>query len=599
MPSFGRPHQWTGAAALAGLALASIAAGDQVLSLQVREQAVGDVHLAEVINGKQVMIRLRSKSGSPRARAEKAAEALQGAAVAQFSPPTFSMTAAEEGVVVRANGAAVVVADPETARLAHLTPEALAASWLKAIRAAFKDPYLALDGDASVLVPVGESRYLRYGGPLGKGLRAETAVADVATVRIDAAARKVVVAGRGPGAATGVLHAGRLAIRLDIRAKKWAAVIRPAASATLTGNSHGDGLARRVAMNAALCGVTAEPGADVTVVAVDGADPSFSVMVAASGSDYLDVKRSVSVAIRRVPPPGIEPVDVLVSNLPERIPSRGCLMREQIDASRPVRLLYHHVNSSDEALLFVVRVVNPGPTCGIVHVALGEAGPNNDELMTGHCAAKRYWEQMLTGSGYQLTVPPGYAADIVRAPVTQGEIVSGLGTIIPLSPAPLYLEIRAEAVGATNRWLELASGKANEEPKLTNFRFGARKTVEVEHQIGGKWTFVTIGRDGSVSQGGVQLAGDYGVLHEIDLGLQNPNPTPGQAEIVVRASGGLMRGLFLIDGVLHETGILRGFNEEVLTKEQVGPHDGRIIRIQTVPESASNYPVHLIVRSTS
>jgi hypothetical protein len=586
--------------AVTGLVLASVARSDQLLTLKVSEPTVPGVRVAEVLRGKQALIRLRSKTGSQRARAETAAEALLEAAVAEFAPPLLSVATLENGEAeVRARGRAIVTADQETAKLAATTPQALAAGWVRAIQLALKDPYLALSGDGSLVVPVGESRHVRYGGPLGKALRVESAAASIATLKVDAAAHKIVIHGLAPGPATGILRAGRLEVPLAIRAMNWAAVIRPSASATLTGTRHSEELARKVAINAALCNVTPQPGADVSVASVEGADPSFSVTVAANGPNCLEIRKPVAVAVRRGAAPGIQPVDVLVSNLPERIPSRGCLMREQIDASRPVRLLYHHVNSSDEALLFVVRVVNTSHQCGTAHVALGEAGPNSDELMTGHTAAKRYWEQMLAGSGYHLTVPPGYASDIVRTPVANGEIVSGLGTITPLSPTPLYLEIRAEFVQAPGRWLELAPDKLSESPKLTNFRFGARKAVEVEHQIGGKWTFITIGRDGSVSQGGVQLAGDYGVLHEIDLGLVNPNPTPGQAEIVVRASGGLMRGLFLIDDVLHETGILRGFNEEVLTKEQVGPNEGRIIRIQTIPESASNYPIHIVVRSTA
>jgi len=589
-----------GILALALMAVAPPSLADRLVVMKTREAALGGIHVAEVLCGGQVVVRLRSKTASVRARADRAAEALSTALLAGLARPDLSVAAApNDEAAVRAGATTIVVADRETAKLSSSTPAALAAAWVKGIRAALKEPYLAIGGDTSLLVPIGESRYLRYGGPLGRTLRAESSAPDVARVAVEAAERRLSFSGASRGVAIGTLHAGRADLTLQIEAKKWAAVIRASATGTLTGRAHAEDLARRVVANAALCGVTPEPGAGVEVTSIEGADPTYSVTVVASGEEYIEAKRAVSVSIRRTQPPDSQPIDVLVSNSPERIPSRGCLLREQIDATRPVRLLYHHLNASDEPLLFVIRVTNTGRECGTVHVSLGEAGPDVDELSTGHAAAKRFWEQLLSGSGYLLQVPPGCASDIVRTLIPRNAIVSGLGTITPLTPGPLYLEICAERPQSVNRWLELTPEKLPEAPKLTNFRFGAAKVIEAEHQIGGKWTFITIGREGSVSDAGHQLAGDYGVLHEVAIGLVNPTPNPGKVEITVRASGGLMRGFFLIDGVLHETGVLRGFNEEVLTKEEVPPNGGRILRLLTMPESASNYPIHLVVRSTT
>ena len=586
--------------ALALVALAQASLADRLVVIQTREAVVGGVHVAEVLCGGQVVIRLRSRTAAPRARADRAADALSAALLARFARPDLSVTPTpNEEAAVRAGGTTIVVADRETAKLSNSTAPALAAGWVKAIRAALKEPYLALGGDTSILVPIGESRYLRYGGPLGKTLRAASSAPDVARVAVEATQRRLSVSGASRGAAIGTLHTSQVAVTLRIEAKKWAALIPASATGTLTGQVHAEDLARRVVANAALCGVAPEPGADVEVTSIEGAEPTYSVTVVASGEEYIEAKRAVAVAIRRAQPPDRQPVDVLVSNSPERIPSRGCLMREQIDATRPVRLLYHHLNASGEPLLFVIRVTNTGRECGTVHVSLGEAGPDVDELSTGHAAAKRFWEQLLSGSGYLLQVPPSCASDIVRTPIPSNTIVSGLGTITPLTPGPLYVEICAERPQAVNRWLELTPEKLPETPRLSNFRFGASKVIEAQHEIGGKWTFITIGREGSVSDAGHQLAGDYGVLHEVAIGLVNPTPNPGKVEITVRASGGLMRGFFLIDGVLHETGILRGFGEELLTKEEVPPKGGRIMRLVTMPESASNYPIHLVVRSTT
>ena len=146
-------------------------------------------------------------------------------------------------------------------------------------------------------------------------------------------------------------------------------------------------------------------------------------------------------------------------------------------------------------------------------------------------------------------------------------------------------------------WVEPLRPEDYASPRLTTFRFGAKKVVELKHEIGGAWTLFSLGKEGSTNDAGTHLAGDYGVLHEIDLEVTNSQPQTGFAEMDVRASGGVMRGLFLIDDVLHVTPLLVGTQQERVLKLEVPSGETRRVRIETIPESASNYPVHLVVHS--
>jgi hypothetical protein len=58
-----------------------------------------------------------------------------------------------------------------------------------------------------------------------------------------------------------------------------------------------------------------------------------------------------------------------------------------------------------------------------------------------------------------------------------------------------------------------------------------------------------------------------------------------------------MRGLFLVDGVLHETDMLVGSQQEQIRRIDIPAGATRRVRIETIPESASNYPVQLVVHS--
>ncbi|HJN93455.1 MAG TPA: hypothetical protein QGF05_12135, partial [Dehalococcoidia bacterium] len=284
----------------------------------------------------------------------------------------------------------------------------------------------------------------------------------------------------------------------------------------------------------------------------------------------------------------------------ERIRTEGTLMREPLEIDRPCRLLYHHVNSTGRKIMFVARIANPTGQPASAHVVVAEAGPGKDELGVGHTATRRFIDQRRTGSGYVLRVPPRSASDFVRVACAPDTIVSGLARIVPLAgPSPLYLEVQAESAydRDAHEWIEPLSSGEYASPKMTAFTFGAGKHEPLTHEVGGSWTFFPLGKEGSTNAAGTYLSGDFGVEHSIDIDITNPTAQEGRVEIVARASGGVMRGFFLIDGVLRETGVLTGSRTEVLEKRTVPPRSDTRIRMTTMPESASNYPVHIIVLS--
>jgi hypothetical protein len=446
-------------------------------------------------------------------------------------------------------------------------------------------------------VPIEEARYLRYGGPLGGALQISSADPGIALAKVESSIRRLKVFSVAPGSVTLTLSANALRLSWTVEARHWAARIAETATAQLTGSGQDERTAMKVAVNAALAAAAPQPGAFVSLASANREGAAFRVGVTATGEGYFDVRREVKVALTWTTPPPLEPQDLLISNAPERISSHGSLLREELIPSRGARLLYHHLNEIGQTALFVVRIANPGREPAGVHVVLGESGPATDELAVGHSAASRFWEQTRTGSGYVLQVPPMHASDVVRVPVPPGQIVSGLAIFTPLTPAPLFVEVSAQLLRHEAEWVEPLRADDYAQPKLTRFRFPGTKVVQLRHEIGGPWTFFSLGGEGSTNEAGTYLAGDYGVLHEIDLEIANPTDQPGWAALDLRASAGLMRGLFLVDGVLHETGMLSGFQQEQLLRREVSSGEVVQLRILTLPESASNYPVHMVVHS--
>jgi len=473
----------------------------------------------------------------------------------------------------------------------------LATSWQEAIYRALEEPYLALQSNERLQVPVGEARYVGFGGPLGKKLTVASNDEGVALVKLEAPNRRFKAYGADVGDTALGLKAGSVAVGLAVQVRHWAASIPDSTEAALTGSGQDERIALKVAVNAALSAVEPRPGALVSVNSTERTGAVFRIGVLASGEGYFDAKKRIEVQLKWLSPPSMEPADLMVSNSPERIYSLGCLMREPLSPDRAARLLYHHVNSTGQPILFVARIANAGPEAAAAHVILAESGPGRDELGVGHAAAARFWEASRTGSGYVLRIPAMTASDIVRTPASPETVLSGLAAIAPLTASSLFVEVSALPVHDEAEWVEPLASEEYTQPKLTTFRFAAKKTTELIHEVGGAWTFFSLGREGSTNEAGTHLSGDYGVLHEINLRITNPHDEPGWAALEVRASGGLMRGLFLIDGQLHETGILAGTQQERLFRQDIPPGTTRNVRIQTIPESASNYPVHLVVHS--
>jgi hypothetical protein len=124
-----------------------------------------------------------------------------------------------------------------------------------------------------------------------------------------------------------------------------------------------------------------------------------------------------------------------------------------------------------------------------------------------------------------------------------------------------------------------------------------QRELQAEYTVGREWTFVTIGRQpvaGMVE--GDQLAGGYGVLYDIDLGLSNPTGQEARVAIAMEPAGGPARGALIVDGRVVEAAMLNRDVEAPVTKYVLAPGEARRVRIQTMPQAGSNYPVRLVVR---
>ena len=124
-----------------------------------------------------------------------------------------------------------------------------------------------------------------------------------------------------------------------------------------------------------------------------------------------------------------------------------------------------------------------------------------------------------------------------------------------------------------------------------------RREVKASYRVGGAWTFITIGDQPAIGVvDGDRLQGSYGVMYEVSLELTNPTTSPAQVQLMLESAGGPARGALLVDGRVMEVAMVRKTEEAAIAVYPLAAGETRTVRISTMPQSGSNYPVRLVAR---
>ena len=553
-----------------------------------------------------VLIRLAGAGGRSAAeRAQAVADALRRAALAgatgrevrvEVEPEAKSEAQARYASLFIGQGKVISVERTE-ARRAQSTAPALARRWAASIAAVLDRPYLLVTAPTELLIPLNETRTVSLAGTAQGPFRFRVEPPGAAAASWQAARWEIEVRGRAPGRATVQVEVGEIEFAIAVEVKPWAIVVCGDLTAEVSGGPLREDNLDLLARNALLLGSTIAPGARAQVRALGVQDGRLLAGVQASGEGAISVESTVPLALRPIPAPGATPAVLFVSNEPERIAGPGVLLRQKLPRPGAARLLFHHINDAETALRLNVRLVNRGSQAASAHVLMACAGPEASEMHVGHMATRRFWDDLLAGSGYLARIPGRHAVLIATRDARRGQVVSGLAQTAALSGPELLVEVVADTAEAPPRWVDPLPEPTGGEPALTDFAFPPVKRFRLQYEVGAPWTFFRIGDEPSRSEGGGVLRGDYGVTYEVEARAANQGEQPAEVELALRAGGGAARAVALVDGRLVQTGLL-GFGEEyVLARAPVPAAGHTAFQLALIPQSASNYPVTLILRT--
>jgi hypothetical protein len=383
----------------------------------------------------------------------------------------------------------------------------------------------------------------------------------------------------------------------------YAARVTGPVEATLTGRPAPATWVRESVLGRRAEGLALEPGAVVRwgALAVGrdlpaGESRTVSLPARVTAPGCLPIETVVTVHVRNRALPAREASLLFYSNNPERVTACAPLFLGDLDPDAPARLLYHHLNGTGRPFAFRVDLLNPGAAPAEVQVIEGSAGPSWDAVLVGHRAALRFGQSWPADIGRVITVPPGARRAIVAQRVADGLTVSGLLGLRVLSGARVRVRVAAEPEEAPR---EQALGAVAEETPSAHVYPSPRKELQARYRVGDRWTFIPVGqRPISGRQGAPRLDGNYGVLYDIDLRLENPTDRERTVNVALSPDAGDARGIFWIGGQFVEAPALSPPMDAVLASFRLAPGESREVPIRTLPVAGSAYPARIVIRAT-
>lgn len=501
---------------------------------------------------------------------------------------------------------ALIVVTPREAAAHRSTPRSLARTWVRALRSTLALPPLTLSR-LEVIVPYNERRTVTVGGVAAGELTATVFNPEIVDATPLSRPRSLVLRGLAPGLTAVRVEAEGASITLSVRVMKYAASLSSSPVAEVTGNPAPAELVREAAAASYMEGLRVEPGARVRLsgpLVVTGPSGPTSVRpllpgqtawihfpISVTGPEYLPFQGKVRVQVRNRRLPPRETQALLYSNNPERVSEPRVLFLGRLEPDAPARLLYHHENASGEPLRLNIDVYNPGGQEARLHIIEGTAGPAPDPVGTGHRAGVRYLRAALREVGRIVVVPPGARRSLLLVNLPNARTASGLFSLRVLTEERLLVRVAAEAPDSPPGSL-LADAR-----QLSPEVFPSpRKEIEALYRVGERWAFVNVGRQPIEGDGDRRLFGNYGVLYDISLFLENPLEEEKTVRLVLSPNAGGARGVFVIDDQIVEAPFARPPEEVALARLTLKPSERRTLKIRAMPVGGSAYPVSLVVR---
>ena len=306
--------------------------------------------------------------------------------------------------------------------------------------------------------------------------------------------------------------------------------------------------------------------------------------------------RLVRVALTNAIIPWNDAEILLVSNSPETIPFGKVLYTGALATAQTVRLLFHHQNGSKAQHMFItVTLSNPDRDPESVWVQGAVGAPSQEEVTPGHDAARMFLDEYAHHAGFLVRLPGNTTVPLFVEDLPPLGITSGIAQFSLLDGQRLNVQVAARlASEGEPSTMSFAPDFDRVHQRGAFIRPQIGRTLS--YSVGGPPAIMVLAADADLlheGQSGTLLQGNYGVVYRFNVEVANPTSSPAPAALVLHADGGQARGTFVIGDQIVESALVQPNAPQVVTTFPLRPQTRRTLRILTVPESGSNYPVRL------
>ena len=456
-----------------------------------------------------------------------------------------------------------------------------------------------------VSVEPGKTAVARVNSALG-ALTVTVADPTVATVVADQAQRAVYVTGVKVGTTTVTVTDSRGVTRdVPVRVAFAAGVVADETTVRVTGNPTSTDYLREAIASAAEHAAVLRPGASVNVapesVAVRGElkidnRTQVDVSVQIAGNGYLTVTGTTHVLVENTALPPIQPARLLVSDYPERLTANGVLFTARLDRTQAQRFLYYHYNAPTEpSRRILLKARNTSNAPATVQMIDGSAGPGANEMEVGHLSTKRFLVREARNEGRVLVVAPGATINLVDHPMPPASVVSAILQLRLVSGDPLELALVAQdALASTDLSIDTTTLLAGGAPHARGVYPVPTFFFDRTYDVDGADLDIAIGQLPLPNlRQGEALSGDYGVEQSMTVVIVNMTRGPRAIAVYANPRGGRATGTFIINGVVVQAHALAAFSRYKIWQERINAGTFRRIKIVTMPEGGSSYPLRL------
>jgi hypothetical protein len=326
------------------------------------------------------------------------------------------------------------------------------------------------------------------------------------------------------------------------------------------------------------------------------ASETVTANVAVAAAGLPPASRPFRVALTNEIIPWNDAETLLVSNSPETIQFGKVLYTGDLTTSQTVRLLFHHQNGSKTQHMFIsITLSNPSADPATVWVQGAVGGPSQEEVTPGHTAARLFLNDYLRHAGFLVRLPANTTVALFVEDLPPLAVTSGIAQVGLVDGASLNLQVAARKTSESDPpMMSYAPDFDTVHQRGAFVRPQIGRTVT--YAVGGPPVAMVLAADADLlheGQTGRLLQGNYGVVYRFDVTLDNPTEAPATAALALHADGGQARGTFVIDDQIVESPLVQPNAPRVIYTVPLQPQTRRSLRILTIPESGSNFPVRV------